>query len=111
MSDAEIYAQFMEIRGVGPWTVDMLTMFTLCRPEFMPVSDYGVRKGYQVLYRKRALPAPKQLAKFTEKTPTEQSPRYIYGALPMPRKGRNHFLNRSSSADFARASSAWSFAT
>jgi DNA-3-methyladenine glycosylase II len=67
MSDADIYAQFLEIRGVGPWTVDMLMMFTLCRPDIMPVTDYGVRKGYQVLYRKRALPSPKQLAKLTEK--------------------------------------------
>jgi DNA-3-methyladenine glycosylase II len=67
MSDADIYAQLMEIRGVGPWTVDMLMMFTLRRPDIMPASDYGVRKGYQVLYRKRALPSPKQLVKLTEK--------------------------------------------
>jgi DNA-3-methyladenine glycosylase II len=67
MSDAEIYAQLMEIRGVGSWTVDMLMLFTLCRPDVMPVTDYGVRKGFQVLYRKRKLPTPKQLAKFTEK--------------------------------------------
>jgi 3-methyladenine DNA glycosylase/8-oxoguanine DNA glycosylase len=67
MPDAEIYAQLMEIRGVGSWTVDMLMLFTLCRPDVMPVTDYGVRKGFQVLYRKRKLPTPKQLAKFTEK--------------------------------------------
>ncbi|MGO9931632.1 MAG: DNA-3-methyladenine glycosylase family protein [Steroidobacteraceae bacterium] len=67
MSDAEICAHLMEIRGVGSWTVDMLMMFTLCRPDIMPVTDYGVRKGFQVLYRKRKLPSPKQLAKFSEK--------------------------------------------
>jgi DNA-3-methyladenine glycosylase II len=67
MSDADIYSQLMEIRGVGSWTVDMLMMFTLRRPDIMPVTDYGVRKGFQVLYRKRALPTPKQLAKFSEK--------------------------------------------
>jgi 3-methyladenine DNA glycosylase/8-oxoguanine DNA glycosylase len=67
MSDADIYAQLLEVRGVGPWTVDMLLMFTLCRPDVMPVTDYGVRKGYQLLYRKRALPSPKQLLKLTEK--------------------------------------------
>ena len=59
MSDADIYAQLMEARGVGAWTVDMLMIFTLCRPDVMPVTDYGVRKGFQVLYRKRALPSPK----------------------------------------------------
>jgi DNA-3-methyladenine glycosylase II len=67
MSDAEIYTQLMEARGVGMWTVDMLMMFTLCRPDVMPVTDYGVRKGFQVLYRKRALPSPKQLLKYSEK--------------------------------------------
>jgi DNA-3-methyladenine glycosylase II len=65
MTDAEIYEVLLEARGVGAWTVDMLMMFTLCRPDVMPVTDYGVRKGFQVLYRKRALPTPKQLLKFS----------------------------------------------
>lgn len=66
LADPEIYALLLEARGVGAWTVDMLMMFTLCRPDVMPVTDYGVRKGFQVLYRKRALPTPKQLLKFSE---------------------------------------------
>ena len=78
MSDADIYARLTEIRGVGPWTVDMLMMFTLCRPDIMPVTDYGVRKGYQVLYRKRALPSPKQLAKLTEKWRPHRSLATLY---------------------------------
>jgi 3-methyladenine DNA glycosylase/8-oxoguanine DNA glycosylase len=78
MSDADIYTQLLEIRGVGPWTVDMLMMFTLCRPDIMPVSDYGVRKGYQVLYRKRALPSPKQVAKLTEKWRPHRSVAALY---------------------------------
>ena len=65
MTDAEISAQLLEARGVGAWTVDMLLMFTLCRPDVMPATDYGVRKGFQVLYRKRSLPTPKQLLKFS----------------------------------------------
>ena len=64
-ADAEISAQLLEARGVGAWTVDMLLMFTLCRADVMPVTDYGVRKGFQVLYRKRSLPTPKQLLKFS----------------------------------------------
>jgi DNA-3-methyladenine glycosylase II len=66
MTDAQIYEVLLQARGVGPWTVDMLMMLTLCRPDVMPVTDYGVRKGFQVLYRKRALPTPKQLLKFSE---------------------------------------------
>jgi len=61
MSEGQIVDQLTKIRGVGPWTVDMLLIFTLRRPDVMPLNDYGVRKGYQVLYRKRKLPTPKQL--------------------------------------------------
>ncbi len=78
MSDADIYAQLMEARGVGTWTVDMLMMFTLCRPDVMPVTDYGVRKGFQVLYRKRALPSPKQLLKHSEKWQPHRSVAALY---------------------------------
>jgi DNA-3-methyladenine glycosylase II len=78
MSDAEIYTQLMEARGVGMWTVDMLMLFTLCRPDVMPVTDYGVRKGFQVLYRKRALPSPKQLLKYSEKWQPHRSVAALY---------------------------------
>ncbi len=78
MSDPDIYAQLMEARGVGVWTVDMLMLFTLCRPDVMPVTDYGVRKGFQILYRKRALPSPKQLLKHSEKWQPHRSVAALY---------------------------------
>ena len=78
MSDGEIYEQLMDIRGVGAWTVDMLMLFTLCRPDIMPVTDYGVRKGFQILYRKRALPTPKQLLKESEKWRPHRSVAALY---------------------------------
>jgi 3-methyladenine DNA glycosylase/8-oxoguanine DNA glycosylase len=94
MSDADIYAQLMEARGVGAWTVDMLMIFTLCRPDVMPVTDYGVRKGFQVLYRKRALPSPKQLLKFSEKWRPHRSVAALYlwqiaGAAKKPKKKKS----------------------
>jgi 3-methyladenine DNA glycosylase/8-oxoguanine DNA glycosylase len=61
MSEHDIKAQLTRIRGVGPWTVDMLLIFTLRRPDILPLGDYGVQKGFQLLYRKRKLPTPKQL--------------------------------------------------
>jgi DNA-3-methyladenine glycosylase II len=78
LSDIEIYERLMEVRGVGSWTVDMLMMFTLCRPDIMPITDYGVRKGFQVLYRKRALPTPKQLLKLTQKWRPHRSVAALY---------------------------------
>lgn len=67
MAEVDIYERLTQIRGVGPWTVDMLMIFHLRRPDIMPVTDYGVRKGFQVLYRKRALPTPKLLLKSAER--------------------------------------------
>jgi DNA-3-methyladenine glycosylase II len=76
--DADIYAQLTQVRGVGLWTVDMLMIFTLCRPDILPATDYGVRKGFQILYRKRALPTPKQLAKSAEKWRPHRSVAALY---------------------------------
>ncbi|MGE3973609.1 MAG: DNA-3-methyladenine glycosylase [Bdellovibrionales bacterium] len=66
MSDLEIIECLTKIKGVGPWTVQMFLMFTLKRPDVMPVTDYGVRKGYQKFLNKRKLPSPKQLEKDTQ---------------------------------------------
>ena len=46
MSDADIVERLTEVRGIGPWTVEMLLIFRLGRPDVLPVTDYGVRKGY-----------------------------------------------------------------
>jgi len=78
LTDGEIFERLTQVRGVGPWSVDMLMMFTLRRPDIMPVTDYGVRKGFQVLYRKRALPSPKQLLKLTEKWRPHRSVAALY---------------------------------
>jgi DNA-3-methyladenine glycosylase II len=91
MSDADIYTQLTEARGVGAWSVDMLMIFTLRRPDVMPATDYGVRKGFQVLYRKRALPSPKQLLKFSEKWRPHRSVAALYlwqiaGTAKKPKK-------------------------
>jgi DNA-3-methyladenine glycosylase II len=66
MSDEDIFANLTQVRGIGRWTVEMLLMFTLRRPDIMPATDYGVRKGFQLLYRKRKLPTPEQLLKKAE---------------------------------------------
>jgi 3-methyladenine DNA glycosylase/8-oxoguanine DNA glycosylase len=67
MTDAQIAAALTPIPGVGPWTVHMLLIFTLRRPDILPVGDYGIRKGFQMLYRKRALPTPRQLTLAAER--------------------------------------------
>jgi DNA-3-methyladenine glycosylase II len=67
MSDAEIVERLTVIRGVGPWTVEMLLIFKLGRPDILPVSDYGVRKGFALTYRMKDLPSPAALREHGEK--------------------------------------------
>ncbi len=67
MSDDEIVARLTTVRGIGRWTVEMLLLFDLGRPDVWPVDDYGVRKGFAKTFGKRKLPTPKQLMKHGEK--------------------------------------------
>jgi DNA-3-methyladenine glycosylase II len=66
MKDEAIIERLVEARGVGRWTVEMFLMFTLGRPDVLPVDDYGVRLGYKIAYGKRMLPKPKALARLGE---------------------------------------------
>jgi len=60
MSDAEIVARLTEVRGIGPWTVEMLLIFRLGRPDVLPATDYGVRKGFALTFLR--LPKSRPLA-------------------------------------------------
>ncbi|MGN8158711.1 DNA-3-methyladenine glycosylase family protein [Salinisphaera sp. RV14] len=59
--DAELIQRYAAIRGIGRWTVEMLLMFHLGRPDVMPIHDLGVRKGYALTYGLDDLPKPKAL--------------------------------------------------
>jgi DNA-3-methyladenine glycosylase II len=52
MSDADIVERLTEVRGIGPWTVEMLLIFRMGRPDVLPVTDYGVRRGYALTFMK-----------------------------------------------------------
>ena len=67
LPDEEIIARLTEVRGVGRWTVEMLLIFQLGRPDVLPADDFGVRNGFRLAYRKRALPKPKDLLKFGQR--------------------------------------------
>ncbi len=57
LSDEEIIERLTEVRGIGRWTVEMLLISTLGRPDVLPVTDLGIRKGLQRTYGMRRLPA------------------------------------------------------
>lgn len=65
MSDAQVVEKLCEVRGIGPWTAQMLLIFNLGRPDVMPAADLGVQKGVQVVYRMRKLPNPEQVLQRT----------------------------------------------
>jgi 3-methyladenine DNA glycosylase/8-oxoguanine DNA glycosylase len=67
MSNEELIEAITKVKGIGRWTVEMFLIFTLGRPDVLPVHDYGVRKGFARVYGKRKLPTPKQLEKLGER--------------------------------------------
>ena len=67
LTDDELIERLVQIRGVGRWTVEMLLIFTLCRPDVLPVDDFGVREGYRIAYGRRKQPTPKQLRAIGER--------------------------------------------
>jgi DNA-3-methyladenine glycosylase II len=62
MSDDVLVERLTAIRGVGRWTVEMLLIFGLGRPDVLPVDDFGVREGYRVLSGLDAQPRPRAMA-------------------------------------------------
>lgn len=51
MSDEDIIEHLTQVRGIGRWTVEMLLIFRLGRPDVFPVADYGVRKGFALTFQ------------------------------------------------------------
>ncbi len=86
MSDAEIVERLTAVRGVGPWTVEMLLIFTLGRPDVLPATDYGVRKGFALTYGLLELPAPKALLEHGERWRPHRTTAawYFWRALELP---------------------------
>jgi DNA-3-methyladenine glycosylase II len=66
LDDAALIERLVAIRGVGRWTVEMLLIFTLGRPDVLPVDDFGVREGWRRILGLDAQPRPKELAAIGE---------------------------------------------
>lgn len=66
LADEQIIKRLTAVRGVGRWTVEMLLLFYLGRPDVLPVHDLGVRKGYRITYCLEELPAPRELTRYAE---------------------------------------------
>ena len=67
MTDEAIVERLTAVRGVGKWTVEMMLIFKMGRPDVWPVTDYGVRKGLALLYKMKELPTFKETLEFGER--------------------------------------------
>ena len=86
LRDEEIIERLTTIRGVGPWTVEMLLIFTLGRPDVLPATDFGVRKGFARLHGLKVLPTPKDLLEHGERWRPHRSMAawYLWRAADLP---------------------------
>ena len=67
MKDDEVRKQFIKIKGIGPWTIDMFLMFTLNRPDILPVNDLGIQKGFKSFFSLNELPDENFMVEKSEK--------------------------------------------
>lgn len=67
MTDAEISTHLTPLRGIGPWTVQMLLIFHLGRPDVLPVGDLGIRKAMQRIAALKQLPTPDEMERAAER--------------------------------------------
>jgi DNA-3-methyladenine glycosylase II len=65
--DQDLIDHLIQVRGIGRWTVEMLLMFRLGRPDVLPIHDLGIRKGAQIVHRFPELPAPLALQEFGQR--------------------------------------------
>jgi methylated-DNA-[protein]-cysteine S-methyltransferase len=86
LEDDEIVERLTTIRGIGRWTVEMLLIFRLGRPDVLPVDDFGVRKGLMRLLRAKEMPTRAELAKRGEKWRPYRSAAswYLWRATELP---------------------------
>ncbi|QPD05517.1 MAG: DNA-3-methyladenine glycosylase [Candidatus Nitrospira kreftii] len=67
LDDEAIIERLIEVRGIGRWTVEMLLIFQLGRPDVLPVHDFGVRNGFRIGYRMATMPTPRLVSQYGER--------------------------------------------
>src|SRR6516225_7156488 len=89
LSDEEIVTRLTQVRGIGRWTVEMLLVFQLGRPDVLPVDDFGVRSGFQAAYGLSRMPRPRVLAAWGERWKPYRTTAawYLWRALELKRAG------------------------
>lgn len=66
LDDEEVITRVASVKGIGRWTAEMFLIFSLGRPDVLPVDDLGVRRGFQQTYGLDGLPSPEQMRSIAE---------------------------------------------
>ena len=61
LTDDELVARLVQVRGIGRWTAEMFLMFELGRPDVWPVADFGVRSGWTLMHKLPKMITPREL--------------------------------------------------
>ena len=90
LENEEIIARLTQVRGIGRWTVEMLLMSRLGRPDVLPVDDFGVRNGFRLAYGLRGMPTPRALAEFGARWAPFRSVAawYLWRAVDLQKAGK-----------------------
>ena len=90
LGNDEIVERLTQVRGIGRWTVEMLLMFRLGRPDVLPVDDFGVRNGFRLAYGLRGMPTARALAEFGARWAPFRSVAawYLWRAVDLHRAGK-----------------------
>src|SRR6266542_1502671 len=92
--DEEVIARVSAVKGIGRWTAEMFLIFSLGRPDVLPVDDLGVRRGMQIAYGLPDLPKPDEMRRIAEPWRPHRSAGtwYMWRALgvELPEQGRGY---------------------
>jgi DNA-3-methyladenine glycosylase II len=90
LADDEIIERITHVRGIGRWTVEMMLMSRLGRPDVLPIDDFGVRNGFRLAYGLRGMPTPRALAEFGARWAPYRSVAawYLWRAVDLHREGK-----------------------
>jgi DNA-3-methyladenine glycosylase II len=90
LEDEEIIERLTQVRGIGRWTVEMMLMSRLGRPDVLPIDDFGVRNGFRLTYGLRGMPTPRALAEFGARWAPYRSVAawYLWRAVDLHRIGK-----------------------
>ena len=90
LADEEIIERLTQVRGIGRWTVEMMLMSRLGRPDVLPIDDFGVRNGFRLAYGLRGMPTTRALAEFGARWAPYRSVAawYLWRAVDLHRAGK-----------------------